>query len=121
MTATKAARIGRRRIRFPSARGCGSGSWTCRTRAPVPGSVPLPGAVVAEGVVSVADDLAETELLGALDEVEALLGVAGDPVEEGAEGATRGETHVLGRLVAEQLEHDELRGRHVGHARRERE
>jgi len=45
---------------------------------------------------------------------------AGDPVEEGPERPARGHPHVLGRLVAEELQHHELRRREPRHAPGER-
>ena len=60
-----------------------------------------PAAVVAEGVVPLADGLAEADVAGAGDEVEPLLRVARDAVEQRAEHAARREAHVLDRLVAQ--------------------
>jgi hypothetical protein len=54
---------------------CASARWGSPPRS-------RPRPVVAEGVVALADGLAKADLLGSRHEVEALLGVAGDPVEE---------------------------------------
>src|SRR5712691_9887915 len=80
-----------------------------------------PRAVVAERVVALADRLPEAGRAGPGDEVEPLLRVARDAVEERAERPAGSETHVLGGLVAEELQHDELARRHLRHAARERE
>src|SRR2546429_3982691 len=80
---------------------------------------PRPRPVVAERVVALADRLPEPGRAGARDEVEPLLRVARDAVEERAERAARGEAHVLGGLVAEELQHDELARRPLRPAARE--
>src|SRR5437773_2007442 len=82
---------------------------------------PRPRAVVAERVVALADRLPEAGRAGAGDEVEPFLRVARDAVEERAEHAAGAEAHILGGLVAEELQHDELARRHLRHAARERE
>src|SRR5437016_12213365 len=81
---------------------------------------PRPRAIVPDRVVALADRLPEAGRAGPGDEVEPLLRVARDAVEERAERAAGGEAHVLGGLVAEELQHDELARRHLRHAARER-
>src|SRR5512139_3574116 len=96
-----------------SERGSNLMAGTCRTVARRASRLlALAAAVVAERVVALADRLPEADVARPRDEVEALLGVARDAVEERAQGAARSEAHVLGGLVAEQLQHHELRGRH---------
>src|SRR5439155_7219563 len=95
-----------------------------RSRPPCALPPPLrarPRPVVAERIVALADRLTEAGRAGTGDEVESLLRVARDAVEERAERAAGGEAHVLRRLVAEELQHDELARRHLRHAARERE
>ena len=60
-----------------------------------------PAAVVAEGIVPLADGLAEAHVAGARDEIEPLLRVARDAVEERAEHPARREAHVLDGLIAQ--------------------
>jgi hypothetical protein len=71
--------------------------WLAASRA----SALAPAAVVAEGIVPLADGLAEAHVARARDEIEPLLRVARDPVEERAEHPARREAHVLDGLVAE--------------------
>jgi len=60
-----------------------------------------PTSVVAEGIVPLADGLAEAHVARARDEVEPLLRVARDAVEERAEHPARREAHVLDGLIAQ--------------------
>src|SRR5207302_6468906 len=90
---------------------------------PPPCSLPPPlrprtRPVVAERVVALAHRLPESGRAGTRDEVEPLLRVARDAVEERAERAAGREPHVLGGLIAEELQHDELARRHLCHAAR---
>jgi 2-oxoglutarate dehydrogenase E2 component (dihydrolipoamide succinyltransferase) len=89
-------------------------------KPPSPSLHPVPllrtAAVVPERVVALAHGLAEADVLRTLDEIEAFLRVAGDAVEQRPERTARGETHVLDGLIAQQLQHDELIGRHLRHA-----
>src|SRR6266705_328433 len=80
----------------------------------------LAAPVVLERIVALPHGLPEPHRLGAPDEVAALLGVARDAIEERAEQSTRGEAHVLDRLVGEELQHDELGDGQTGHPTRER-
>src|SRR5215831_18396290 len=73
-------------------------------------------AVVAERIVTLAHRLAKADVARSLDEVEPLLRVAGDAVEQRAEEAGLREPEVLGGLVAEQLQHDQLVHRESRHA-----
>src|SRR5262245_62570533 len=73
-------------------------------------------AVVAERIVALAHRLPEPGLLRARHEVEAFLRVARDAVEQGAEQPRLTETEMLRRLVAEQLQHDQLVQRESRHA-----
>src|SRR5437867_13200343 len=81
---------------------------------------PRPRPIVAERVVALADRLPKAGHAGTGDEVEPLLRVARDAVEERAERAAGGEAHVLGGLVAEEHQHDELAPRPLRQAARER-
>ena len=54
------------------------------------------------------DGVAKPDLVGAVHEVEPLLGVSRDAVEQGSQCPTRCHPHVLGRLIAEELQLDDL-------------
>src|SRR6476659_10396321 len=70
--------------------------------------------VVAEGLVAFAHGLLEAALGGAADEVVALLGMAGDAVEEGAEQLRLVQALRVERLVDEHLHHHQLVDRQAG-------
>src|SRR4029077_2951605 len=65
-------------------------------------------AVIAEWLVALPHRLLEARFGGATDEAVALLGVAGDAVEEGAEQLRLVQTLRVERLVDEHLHHHQL-------------
>src|SRR5215207_8369152 len=96
-----------------SAGGCRAGgvasriaaSLRGRERDAATGSARLP-AEVAERLIPLADRLPETRFRRTPLEAEALLGVTGDPVEEGAQHLGRLQALRVERLIHQQLVHD---------------